>query len=473
MAFDPTMDPEGFAIQQALAQAAALRKSATPARGQMVSGRGVYVPAPMSAHLLPLVNNLVADKKEQDAMQMGRELNEKQQEALKTWLSGRPQAKTTYGASDVDPTMETVQPTDTDNVAWASQGLTNPMAKGLASKVIEDTIVQAPIRAEKAADKKENTLLVNQRYDEDRKARATLAAQQAANRVDLLRERLDRTDANSLAARQLQRELATEQNALRKYQIDAGIEKADADRDAKLEAAFAKAGGTRGGVKGLSATQLKEVAGFQDAAERQVGFESSFKDDYVGPKAYVAAEVGGTVLTNDPKANEIAQWWRDFRANDNVERHELFGSALTASEKAAWAKTTVTPLSNPAQVRDAIAKRRELAEKAMARRIKLYTEGVPSAAPASAPPAPATNFPRTRVTPAEQSTRDNDARAVLEGERKAAEQRVLDAAPGRERERAQEDLESIERELSRLPGGKKRAAAPAAPPKTVKWSDLK
>lgn len=49
------------------------------------------------------------------------------------------------------------------------------------------------------------------------------------------------------------------------------------------------------------------------------------------------------------------RWWRDYsKQYENIERHKLFGSALTAGEQAAWRKSNVGPDSSPEQIQDAM-----------------------------------------------------------------------------------------------------------------------
>lgn len=46
-----------------------------------------------------------------------------------------------------------------------------------------------------------------------------------------------------------------------------------------------------------------------------------------------------------------AEWWRDFKKfYENPARHKLFGSALTASEIAAWKASSITPNSTPEEI---------------------------------------------------------------------------------------------------------------------------
>jgi hypothetical protein len=473
--FDPNMDPEEFAIRQAMSRAAALRKQPAPAQGQMVSGQ--YVRAPKMAGLVPILNNLVADNIEGNAVQQQQALTARQREALNEWLTARPTAKTTYGASDVGPTMTTTEPTEADTTAWAAQGMKNPLARTLASKVVEDQIVNAPVRAEKAAAKKENTLLVNQRYDEDRKARAQLAAENSKNRLDMLQMRLSTVGADTAARMELQRQIARESNDLRRWQIESGIEQKTLDRqsaenmfDRKLQSAVEKAGS-------LSPTQKKEIAGLQDEVAQHSGYLATFKDNFSGPKAAVQAQLGGTFLnSDDPEAAETAEWWRNFRAGDNVIRNGLFGSALTAPEKAAWQATTVSPLSSPAQIKAAIAAREKIVKDKFDRRMQLYTEGKIDAPPSNLGSAPGADAPKsalpratgTRVTPAEQSARNQGQSEVLLSEIRSGSNVANQA-----------DYDGLVRELKRtgykgeIPPMKIGAPGAAPAPKTMKWSDLK
>lgn len=194
--FDPSMDPEEFAIRQAMSRAAALRKQPAPAEGQMVSGQ--YVRAPKLAGLVPILNGLVADNIEGNAVQQQQALTGRQREALNEWLSARPTAKTTYGASDVGPTMTTTEPTEADTFAWASQGLKSPLSRALGSNLIEDQIVNAPLRAEQRKDKA-----------------GTLALTLAEKKEQQARELEYRRERDKSAA-ELKRDIAEQSNAMRR-----------------------------------------------------------------------------------------------------------------------------------------------------------------------------------------------------------------------------------------------------------------
>ena len=61
------------------------------------------------------------------------------------------------------------------------------------------------------------------------------------------------------------------------------------------------------------------------------------------------------------------QWWAQFYANDNLIRNALYGASLTASEQAAYERTTIAPGMDPEIVRANLAERQELIRKAISR----------------------------------------------------------------------------------------------------------
>jgi hypothetical protein len=60
-------------------------------------------------------------------------------------------------------------------------------------------------------------------------------------------------------------------------------------------------------------------------------------------------------------------WWADFSRMDAVQRNKLFGASLTATEKAAWEDTTVSPNMSPDEIRRNLMKRAIVVQNALAR----------------------------------------------------------------------------------------------------------
>lgn len=460
--YDPT--PEEVKLKQMLTQAQALRGTKMP-QGQMVSG--YYVAPSKVQNLLPLINGLVADVKENQAAETQKAISDKSQGALQAWLNAKPQTSTVYGAGEEGPTMEVQEPTDAQTNSWAAAGLRNPLSKALAASALTDNVVNAPIRAEKAADKAYLKQQDMRRFDADRAQRAELQQQRLDSQWQMLQSRLANTNLQADERMELQRQAML----LRQQMNDANIASreriAGAANDAKLQAAQVKSA-LAGAGKPLGPTQLKTLTENTKTVSRLGEMETEFADDMVGPKGYLNAETGGKFFRDDPQAQKTAEWWRNFRAFDNVERHELFGSALTAQEKQQWARTTVTPLSSPEQVRTAIAARKKLAEKAF----QTYSENLlaNTAREAVAKSAEASGSavlkkalggaPPTSVAPSTQRVRDNDRSAIW-----TQEWNAIDPSDPR----AEGDYKALEGEFKRagLPVPPRKKAGGAA---TGGWS---
>lgn len=411
--YDPT--PEEAALKRMAAQVQALRGTKQP-EGQMVSG---YYVAPSKAQIwLPAINGLVADLKEGQMADKQKALNDKSAQALQQWIGAKPGETTTYGDSDAGPTMTKTEPTDAQTSAWAAAGLRNPLSRSIAAKSLEDTVVQAPIRAEKRADKEYLKKVDQQRFDSDRQARADLQNQRLDSQWNMLQSRLSNSNLEAGERNALNQQAM----ALRQQMNDANIasrEKiAGMNNDVKVQAAQLKSSASANG-KPLGSSQLKQLTENTNSVARIGDLESDFSDDMTGPKGYLNAETGGKFYRDDPKAQKTAEWWRNFRAFDNIERHALFGSALTAQEKGEWARTTVTPLSSPEQIKTAIATRKTLAERAF----KNYADGLTANSAREAVANAANSTGSTvlkqalgRVSPSQQAGRDNDAASILVNE---------------------------------------------------------
>jgi len=70
-----------------------------------------------------------------------------------------------------------------------------------------------------------------------------------------------------------------------------------------------------------------------------------------------------------------AQWWQDYYMQQNKVRNELFGSALSAGEQAAWAQATANEGMAPSQVNANIERQRDIVTKALERLADTYRAG--------------------------------------------------------------------------------------------------
>lgn len=93
---------------------------------------------------------------------------------------------------------------------------------------------------------------------------------------------------------------------------------------------------------------------------------STFRPDYAGNKITGGLEntMQGLLGTGTPGQRD---WWANFRSLDNQIRNDLFGAALTESEKRAYEATTISERMNPAEVRRNLQRRLDIVKKALAR----------------------------------------------------------------------------------------------------------
>jgi hypothetical protein len=76
----------------------------------------------------------------------------------------------------------------------------------------------------------------------------------------------------------------------------------------------------------------------------------------------------------DPTAREGAKWWQEYDRYKNVVRNDLFGSALTAPEQAAFTAADITPNMNPELVRKNLQVQHEVLQGAMKRKAGALVE---------------------------------------------------------------------------------------------------
>jgi hypothetical protein len=102
------------------------------------------------------------------------------------------------------------------------------------------------------------------------------------------------------------------------------------------------------------------------------GFVNDFKDEYAGHTIVgEGANVAGRYLPEGvvgKSTKEGADWWQGYDRYKNVVRNELFGSALTATEKAAFEKADIGPRMDPETIKTNLKKQKEIVESAIKRK---------------------------------------------------------------------------------------------------------
>lgn len=108
------------------------------------------------------------------------------------------------------------------------------------------------------------------------------------------------------------------------------------------------------------------------------GFGETFKDDYAGHTIMgEGANVAGRYLPESvvgKTTKEGAEWWQSYDRYKNLVRNELFGSALTATEKSAFEKADINPRMDAATVKTNLKKQREVVENGLKRKANAMIE---------------------------------------------------------------------------------------------------
>lgn len=123
--------------------------------------------------------------------------------------------------------------------------------------------------------------------------------------------------------------------------------------------------------KALPGPAVKELGGAGTAVENTRRLAGSFKEDF-GGKTILGnlSNTYGRIFGDDTGQ---AQWWQDMDTLQNQTRHELFGSALTKTELAAWEKTSITPRMEPKQIQENLRRRQDIEARAASKLARAYT----------------------------------------------------------------------------------------------------
>lgn len=93
--------------------------------------------------------------------------------------------------------------------------------------------------------------------------------------------------------------------------------------------------------------------GFDRAIE---SFRPGFGGNPVGRAENFAQGIAGDRVGTPGQRD----WWANHFGNDNIERHKIFGAALTSTERSAWDATTITPSMSDEQILRNLRRRREI-----------------------------------------------------------------------------------------------------------------
>lgn len=101
------------------------------------------------------------------------------------------------------------------------------------------------------------------------------------------------------------------------------------------------------------------------------GFISTFDDKFAG---YGLSGLGNTAMTaaryglTGPETLKASEWWQQYDRYKNAVRHDLFGSALTATEQAAWNRADINPGMVPSTVRKNLEEQQRIVKNGLKRK---------------------------------------------------------------------------------------------------------
>ncbi len=259
--------------------------------------------------------------------------NPDQTQALADRLRGRQRAADFFSLSTVDPIARGAQAEQATILESAKTA--GGLRKAMAERAAQD---------ERARLQRENTTALQASRigasDEQSRLQREQAAQLQAERLEAQRA------AAEFAAQQKMDEKSTPA-------IDYNLPKTRAERE-------------------------KFEKGDTDAAALR-NLQQSWKEEYLPPP--LTGLIGGGKIRNalanympiltDKNSEDAARWWKDYqRQAELVQRHEMFGSALTKSEQAAWEAANIDPsIADPETIKSALQKRANLAQKIAERQV--------------------------------------------------------------------------------------------------------
>lgn len=119
------------------------------------------------------------------------------------------------------------------------------------------------------------------------------------------------------------------------------------------------------GGKPLPQAVLKQISEVRDNAATITRLANGFDDSFAGKGLFgLGADKqlqASGILGTDKKS---VQWWKDYRKGaELVERHAMFGAALSAGEQASWRSADIDPGMDAGVIKDNLATRAKLAKK--------------------------------------------------------------------------------------------------------------
>lgn len=131
--------------------------------------------------------------------------------------------------------------------------------------------------------------------------------------------------------------------------------------------------------RNLSVSDLEKLSDEATKFRAIERYSTGFKDDYAGDIIDAVGDAKNWSGRNNPLASrgskDRSAWWQDYSQYRNAVRHDLFGSALTAPEKAAFLESDITPGMQPDMIRRNLARQQDIVTNALKRKGGALIEG--------------------------------------------------------------------------------------------------
>lgn len=251
-----------------------------------------------------------------------------------------------------NPVTNQLPATREDKIKWAQRGVAIPTLRDTLAKVVDDQLINEPVREEQRQFRSSEA-------QANRDAALQSKREQLAARMDELRMRLEDRNADRASREQA----AAEMRAL---QREIAQMNADTRRDvAQINAAARGNSAERPVPTGI----VKELGALEDKAATFGRLSDTFKPEFAGPRAAIEVAAGSYL----PGGSKTADWWKDYRRNmELIERHELFGAALTAQEQQKWTQATISPAMDSTTIARNLKTQSELAGRMFERARERY-----------------------------------------------------------------------------------------------------
>jgi hypothetical protein len=232
-------------------------------------------------------------------------------------------------------------------------------------------------------------------------------------RMMMRNQQRDLKDASIAQAAQAQTERLTAQKELQTERLEAQRQRASEANALRMAIAAMRGGGGGGSStptaapqrsgKTLPAGQVEKLSKSQAVADAYGALLGSFKDQFGGSPLLANAQnaLGRFVGVG---YEDQSNWWQQYQEQTNMVRNQLFGSALTLTEREAFDRANIVPGMKPSEIRRRLAQQAEITAKGVRRLTENYgragydVSDLMSGA-AVAPPAPMQNAPQELQLP--------------------------------------------------------------------------